>query len=82
MLQYTITKVSAQPDWDTIPSLPISNRLWTPECSITAEAKLCWSENGIYVKMSANEGDILAEHNEPLAQVCEDSCLEFFFSPV
>ena len=82
MQQYVITKITGAPDWSTIPSLPISNRLWTPECAVSAEAQLCWSEKGIYVKMSAMENDIRAEHREPLALVCEDSCLEFFFSPI
>lgn len=82
MLQYTITKIKGAPDWNTVPTLSISNRLWTPECSVSAKAQLCWDENGIHVRMSAVEKEIRAENTQPLAMVCEDSCLEFFLCPV
>lgn len=82
MQQYTIQRVLHTPDWSQIPSLPITKRLWTPECDISASAQLCWNDDGIHVRMHAIEQDIRAEHTAPLAPVCEDSCLEFFFCPV
>lgn len=82
MLQYTVTRVNGSFDWDQIPALPLSNRLWTPECDISAEARLCWDDEAIHVRMRAVEKNIRATHTAPLSQVCEDSCLEFFFSPV
>ena len=69
-------------DWSTIPALPIDNLCWTPEIDITAQAQICYDEEALYVRLSAKEAAIRAEHTGPVGMPCEDSCLEFFFSPI
>ncbi|MBP0973984.1 MAG: hypothetical protein J5851_08780 [Oscillospiraceae bacterium] len=78
---YVITKVSGEPDWDSIPAVPIDQVLWTDDFGIRGAAQLCYDSEHLYVHLSAVESDIRAENTEPLAPVYQDSCLEFFFQP-
>lgn len=69
-------------DWNKLPVLPIDNLCWTPEIDISAEAQICYDADALYVRLSAKEAAIRAEHTGPVGMPCEDSCLEFFFSPI
>ncbi len=82
MNEYTITRIYEKPDWSKIPALSINNQHWCQPVDITAEARLCYDEKALYVLLSAKEEHIRAENSGPLAPVYEDSCLEFFFSPM
>ena len=82
MRQYTITKVTGNPDWSKIPSLNVDNYQWCEELDIKMKSQICYDENGLYVHLRAWEKDIRAELTEPMSMVCEDSCMEFFFRPV
>ena len=81
MREYTIKKVEQKIIWEEVPYLHIDNLLWTEKSDIVAKAQLCYDENAIYVHLIAAEEDIRAEHTSPTGMPCEDSCLEFFFSP-
>lgn len=82
MREYTITKITGQPDWDAIPRLDMDHLLWTPEVPITASAKICYDDSALHVRLEAKEPFIRAEHTSPTGMPCEDSCLEFFFAPI
>lgn len=69
-------------DWSKLPALSIDTLCWTPEIDISAEAQICYDEEALYVRLSAQESAIRAEHTAPLGMPCEDSCLEFFFCPI
>ena len=79
---YTIVKTDTEPDWSNVPVLQIDNVLWTEDCGVRGQGQLCYSEDALYVHLSAVEKDIRAENIEPLSPVWEDSCLEFFFKVV
>lgn len=81
MKAYTVTYHNALPDWESIPSLKVNEVQWLPDAGIRMEAKLCYDERRLYVYQRAWEKHIRAEHSDPLAAVCEDSCMEFFFRP-
>lgn len=82
MKSYTLYKVNGTPDWSKIPVMPIDTPYKGSEkFPITAQAQLCWDDEGILVHLSAVESDIRNELTGPLDSVCNDSCLEFFFSP-
>lgn len=81
MKTYTIKKVNGTPDWSKIPVLQIDTLLWTDSIDITAWAQLCWDEEGLFVRMEAIEPNIRMEETGPQACTCNDSCMEFFFSP-
>lgn len=81
MKTYTMKKVNGTPDWSKIPTLNIENVQWVDSIDITAWAQLCWDDEGLFVRMEAIEPNIRMEETGNLACVCNDSCLEFFFSP-
>ena len=82
MKRYTIARVSGKPDWSAIPALEIDEQLWRPPVDIAARAQIAWDDAQLYVRLSAREAHIRAEHTGPLGMPCEDSCLEFFFCPI
>lgn len=81
MKTYTIKKIQGMPDWTNIPVMPIDTLLWTDSIDITAQAQICWDDTALYLRMEAVEPHIRAELTGPMASVCQDSCLEFFFRP-
>ena len=82
MREYTIARTHGAPDFSVVDTLPIDTLLWSPEVPITAQAQICYDETALYVRLSAQEPNIRAEERGPLGVPCEDSCLEFFFSPI
>ncbi len=80
--EYTITRVNAAPNWAAIPMLNVDHYQWLPALPVTMQAQICYSESGLHVHLQCIEPHIRAEHNTPLAEVCEDSCMEFFFRPM
>ena len=81
MNQYTVTRITGQPDWSQIPLLEVGNILWLPDAGVRMKQQICYDENALYIHQFCTEQHIRAEHTEPLAMVCEDSCMEFFFCP-
>ena len=81
MKPYVIEKIKSQPDWGRIPALEVNNILWLPDAGIRMTQQICYDEEKLYIHQTAAESQIRAEHTELLAQVCEDSCMEFFFCP-
>ncbi len=81
MRNYTVKKIQGTPDWSKIPVMPIDNHLWEDPVDITAQAQICWDDEALYLRQEAVEANIRREENGPLAPVCDDSCLEFFFRP-
>lgn len=82
MRTHVISKKPEHLDWAQLPVAAIDHLLWTPEVDISATAQICYDENALYVHLSAKEEHIRAEGTGLLDQPCEDSCLEFFFSPI
>ena len=81
MIAYRIKHMPV-PDWEKIPSAVLEDTGWLPHCPISASAQLCHNGQDLFVRMEAVEPDIRATLANPLDQVCEDSCLEFFFAPL
>ena len=81
MKTYTVKKVQAAPNWETVPVMPIDTVCWDMGADISAQAQICWDENNLYLKLQAREAEIRMEETGETASPCEDSCLEFFFRP-
>ena len=79
MKEYIIRPFSR---WEDMEKLDISEQMWTWPVDIAACAKIGWTEDALLVRLEAREALIRAEENGPLGHPWEDSCLEFFFSPV
>ena len=82
MRHYTILRTSEKPDWSAIPELDVDNYQWLPPLDISMKAQLCYSDQGIHLHLRTWETNIRAQYTEPLSQVCEDSCMEFFLRPM
>lgn len=80
MLEYLVRRVQA-PDWKTIPAVELRHTGWLTPCPVAAWGQACHNGDTLFVRMEAKEDAPRATLTGPLAQVCEDSCLEFFFSP-
>ena len=81
MREYQVKKVCGAPDWNAIPVMEVDHVMWTPDFGISMTAQIAYDETAIYVHQRAVEKNIQAELTDLLAHVCEDSCMEFFFSP-
>ena len=77
---YTVKKVSAT-CWEKIEKVTLSHQPWLEPCAVEAAAQLCHDGENLYVRMEAKEENIRATLTGPLDQVCNDSCMEFFFAP-
>lgn len=77
MKTYTIKPLTEAPDVAAIECYP-----WDNGYSPRAEARLSWSEAGLYVEMTAWERTISAVETRTGGAVSGDSCLEFFFQPL
>ena len=76
---YSVTKISGDIDWSSVPVIQIDKVLWTEDYGIRGQGQLCYDNDYLYVHQSAVEQNIRAVNTEPLSPVYEDSCLEFFF---
>lgn len=82
MKTYTITRVNGTPDWSAIPTLSIDTVYKTGTTPVKAWAQIAYDDEQLFVRLHALEEHIRTEESGPLARTWEDSCLEFFFSPV
>ncbi|MBE6757536.1 MAG: hypothetical protein E7552_03165 [Ruminococcaceae bacterium] len=80
-MTYYITKINGTPHWEDIPAVTLDNILWLPDAGVRMVQQICYDNEALYVHQRAVERDIRAEHRDPQAAVCEDSCMEFFFCP-
>ena len=79
-MEYSVMRVKT-PDWEKIPSVQLVHQPWLAPCDIAAKAQLCHDGENLYVRMEAKEAKIRATLTGALDQVCNDSCLEFFYAP-
>lgn len=82
MKEYYAKHCNGWPDWSFIDAVSIDDPAEPTDANVSAKAQLCYDDAALYVRLSAQEEHIRAELTGPADEVCEDSCLEFFFSPV
>ena len=82
MHTYTAIRCNSFPDWNQIPAVNMDAELHPSDAGVTACGQLCYGRDALYVRLCAREEHIRAELTGLLDEICEDSCLEFFFSPV
>lgn len=80
MEPYMIT-YQATPSWDNVPSVELHHTGWLEEAPVRAWAQLCCDDSALWVRMEAEESPVRATLREPLDEVYQDSCLEFFLAP-
>jgi len=90
MSQYVIKKaavipntVNFSPDWQEIAPLTIDIYPWYKTGTRqNTQVKLCRNEDALFIQMIAQDKYSFAKQTELNNKlICEDSCVEFFFSP-
>jgi len=69
------------PDWSKVPAITLDVANWRPVTDISVEVQVAWNEEKIMYHGVAHEPEIRAVHVGQGCDVCEDSCLEFFYMP-
>lgn len=82
MKEYTIARRGKNFDWKKLDSLVIDEPLKPTEADVRGYAQIAYDSENLYVRLWAEEKEIRAEYTGKLDEVCEDSCLEFFFAPI
>ncbi len=84
MSQYSISKITTlSPNWQTISALDINNYPWYQTgAKQNTQVKLCADDESLYIQVIAQDKYSFAKQTQLNHMlVCEDSCVEFFFSP-
>ncbi len=82
MKEYTITYVKNEPQWENIPIMDIKEPFGKSFEEITAKAQIAYSDEKLLIHLSTKEKNYRKVERDILGMPCEDSCLEFFFSPI
>ena len=82
MKEYTVVRRPEVLNWAEIPAVSMDELLHPTQAQVTARAQVCYDDEYLYIRLCATEQDIRAEYTGLLDEVCEDSCLEFFFCPI
>ena len=77
---YVVPRTSGA-DWSVPERVLLTHTGWLPPCPAAAWFQACHDGLCLYLRMEAEESPVCASLTGPLAQVCRDSCLEFFFAP-
>ena len=77
---YRVTRVD-RPDWANTEAVTLTHQPWLTPCDIGAQAQMCHDGEKMYIRMTTREAHVRATLTGALDQVCNDSCLEFFFAP-
>lgn len=75
-------KIFRKAAWETLPVLDIDFLHETESTDVEAHAQICYDDEALYLHLFAKESEIRAEEKGILSMPCNDSCLEFFFSPI
>lgn len=85
MRTYKITSVSGEvtrETWNSIPKTFVDISPWEEHPSpYRTEVQLTYNDEYLFVHLKTDETNIRAVQTKRDSQVCEDSCMEFFFSP-
>ena len=82
MNYYKIKKVTGDIDWSRIDALEMTNKYLDTPDNIRAFAQICYDEKGINIHLWSENDDVRAVETDILGAPYQDSCLEFFFSPM
>lgn len=90
-LVYKVTKLTEtvkidgnwnKPVWEKIKPLTINKYMGDkPEHQPKVQAKLAWDDNALYVIFHVEDRYVRAVAKEYQGHICNDSCVEFFFTP-
>lgn len=74
-------KIVPMTNWENVPEEEITVPGIAANPDVRAFFKIAYDDDALYVRLRAKEKDIRATYKDNHGMPCEDSCLEFFFSP-
>lgn len=77
-MEYIIKKKAP---WEEIPEEEIKEEGRAVNPDVRTFFKICYDDEALYVRLRSIEKDIRATYTDDYGMPCEDSCMEFFFSP-
>ena len=87
MKEYTARRLpssprASDPVWESIPAMLLDS-VWEDACPspYVTRARLVHSPEGLTVRYETDEWPLRAVHTAANEEICEDSCMEFFFTP-
>ena len=82
MHYYKIKRASESVNWSEIESLELAYRYLDTPKNLRAFAQICYNGEGIHLHLWSENDDVRAVERDILGAPYQDSCLEFFFSPM
>lgn len=82
MNYYKIKRATEKINWSTVEALEMTNRYLDTPKEIRAFAQICYNGEGIHLHLWSENDDVRAVERDILGAPYQDSCLEFFFSPM
>jgi hypothetical protein len=82
MHYYKIKRASESVNWSEIESLELAYRYLDTPKNLRAFAQICYNDSGINLHLWSENDDVRAVEQDILGAPYQDSCLEFFFSPM
>ena len=79
-MQYAVKTVSGTPDWAIIPRADIASYRWLSGYEPKAYGQVALGSDRLFLRLVCHEKNPRITFTEPGSLVCQDSCLEFFFS--
>ena len=80
MKLYTVKRWTGK--WEDVPSLDINEKYRLTPDTVSATAQIAYDDENIYVRLETDEYEHRNVEMPPFGEPCQDSCLEFFFSPI
>lgn len=78
----SVEGVAAADRLSKMPPVELNNVMWLDNgYAPHVEARLAYDSRNLYVHFTVKEPHICATHMEQNSDVCQDSCVEFFFQP-
>ena len=82
MNYYQIKRVENDINWSSVNTIELSNKYLNTPNEMRAFAQICYNDEGINLHLWSENDDVRAVERDILGAPYQDSCLEFFFSPM
>lgn len=82
MREYIVRYAPSEWDFSAAGDLNVDVQMLQTDPPVEMMQKMVYNERALYVYQRARERCIRAKVSDRLGAVCEDSCMEFFFSPI
>lgn len=76
------TFCAGAPVWSEVPALKLRNRYLNTADDVNVWCQICCTDTALLIHQTMEVPTVRAEEKGSLGMPCEDSCMEFFLSPI